>query len=387
MERDELKRIRVMRVIARMNIGGPAVQVSGLMRGIDSTKFDQRLYTGFCTKDEADYLDVVATDVHAVRIEGLGRRVNLVGDLRAFVSLVKEIRDFKPNVIHTHTAKAGFLGRIASIVSLHSSIRVHTFHGHLLNGYFGTFKRSLVILAEKSLAMITNRLLAVGDTVRQDLLAAGIGHPENFELMPPGLEINKLPSKGEAQQFYGLPSKFLQCALIGRVTQIKRPDRFLDIVAEVKKRRIEIEFLMAGDGELLEACKERITAQELPVKVLGWQGDVERVLAASDIVILTSDNEGTPLSLIQAGMAALPVVTTNVGSIPEVVIDGLTGIVTDVDVMAMADALERLAGDVGLRIRMGVAAREFTMANFGVKRLVHDHEELYKRLIANRARF
>jgi glycosyltransferase involved in cell wall biosynthesis len=383
---DEFNRIRVMRVIARMNVGGPAVQVSGLMRGLNSSKFDHRLYTGFCGSDEADYLDVVSGDVDAIRIEGLGRRVNLVGDLRAFVSLVKEIRAFKPDLIHTHTAKAGFLGRTASMVSLYPSIRVHTFHGHLLNGYFGNLKRSLVILTEKILAIFTDRLLAVGDKVQQDLLAAGIGHPENFELMPPGLQITKLPSKKDAQEFFSLPSHMLQCAFIGRVTQIKRPDRFLDVVAEIKKRRIDLEFLMAGDGELLEALRERIAAEELPVKVLGWQSDMERVLAASDIVILTSDNEGTPLSLIQAGMAALPVVTTNVGSIPEVVIDGVTGIITNVDVMEMADALEKLAGDVGLRARMGSTAKEFTMANFGVNRLVYDHEELYKRLISNRAK-
>ncbi len=383
----ELNRIRVMRIIARMNVGGPAVQVSGLMRDLDSTKFDHRLYTGFCSSDEADYLDVVATDVDAVRIVGLGRRVKLIGDLRAFISLVKVIRDFRPDVIHTHTAKAGFLGRIASIASLHPSIRIHTFHGHLLSGYFGNLKRSLVILVEKILANFTDCLLAVGNKVRQDLLAAGIGKPENFELMPPGLQIAKLPSKSDAKEFYGLSSKFLQCAFIGRVTQIKRPDRFLDVVAEVKKRGIEIQFLMAGDGELLEVCEERIADEELPVKVLGWQFDIERVLAAADIVILTSDNEGTPLSLIQAGMAALPVVTTNVGSIPEVVIDGVTGFITHLDVMEMADALEMLATDVRLKARLGSAAQGFTMANFGVNRLVSDHEELYKRLIANRAKF
>jgi glycosyltransferase involved in cell wall biosynthesis len=382
----EFKRIRVMRIVARMNVGGPAVQVSGLMRGLDSTKFDHRLYTGFCSSDEADYLHVVATDVDAVRIVGLGRRVKLIGDLRAFISLVKVIRDFKPDVIHTHTAKAGVLGRIASIVSLHPSIRIHTFHGHLLSGYFGNLKRSLVVLVEKILANFTDCLLAVGNKVRQDLLDAGIGKRENFELMPPGLQIAKLPSKSDAQEFFGLSSKFVQCAFIGRVTQIKRPDRFLDVVAEVKKRGIEIQFLMAGDGELLEACKERIADEELPVKVLGWQSDIERVLAAADIVILTSDNEGTPLSLIQAGMAALPVVTTNVGSIPEVVIDGVTGIITHFDFMEMADALEMLATDVRLKPRMGSAAQRFTMANFGVNRLVNDHEELYKRLIANRAK-
>jgi glycosyltransferase involved in cell wall biosynthesis len=383
---DEYKRIKVMRVIARMNVGGPAVQVSGLMRGLSSSRFEHRLYTGYCTADEADYMDAVATDVTAVRIGGLGRRVNLLGDVRAFVSLVKEIKVFKPDVIHTHTAKAGFLGRIASIVSLQPSIRVHTFHGHLLSGYFGIYKKSLVILVEKTLAIITDQLLAVGDKVRQDLLKEGIGNSQKFKLMPPGLEINELPNKKDAQAIYGLPSQVLQCAFIGRVTKIKRPDRFLDVVAEIKKRRIEIEFLVVGDGELLEACRERIAAEELPVKVLGWQSDMERVLAVSDIVILTSDNEGTPLSLIQAGMAALPVVTTNVGSIPEVVIDGVTGIVTNVDVMELADALEKLAGDVGLRARMGTAAQEFTMANFGVNRLVHDHEELYKRLMFNRAK-
>jgi glycosyltransferase involved in cell wall biosynthesis len=382
----DLNRIRVMRIIARMNVGGPAVQVSGLMRGLNSSTFDHRLYTGFCASDEADYLDVVATDVHALRIEGLGRRVKLIGDARAFISLVKEIRAFKPDIVHTHTAKAGFLGRLASIVSLHPSIRVHTFHGHLLNGYFGALKKSLVVVAERTLAIFTDCLLAVGEKVRCDLLGSGIGLPENFELMPPGLQINELPNKHDAQEFYGLSSKFLHCAIIGRVTQIKRPDRFLDVVAEVKNRKIDIEFLMAGDGELLGVCRERIAAEKLPVKVLGWQNDIERVLAAVDIVILTSDNEGTPLSLIQAGMAAIPVVTTNVGSIPEVVLDGVTGIITNVDVMEIADALEELAGDAGLRTRMGSAAKDFTMANFGVNRLVHNHQELYKRLIANRAK-
>ena len=207
--KDDLSPIKVMRVIARMNVGGPAVQVSGLMRNMNSAEFNHRLYTGFCADDEADYLNTVAKDVNAVRIEGFGRRVSFGGDLRAFYTLVKEIRSFKPHVIHTHTAKAGFLGRIASIVSFHQSIRVHTFHGHLLNGYFGSFKRSLVVLAERILAMFTHQLLAVGDKVRQDLLLAGIGKPEKFGLMPPGLEIGKLLNKKDAMDFFGLSNQTL----------------------------------------------------------------------------------------------------------------------------------------------------------------------------------
>jgi glycosyltransferase involved in cell wall biosynthesis len=383
---DKTTPIRAMRIIARMNVGGPAVQVSGLMRGFNPVDFDQRLYTGFCTNDEADYLDTVATDVHAIRIEGFGRRVSLGGDIKAFVSLIKEIRSFKPHVIHTHTAKAGFLGRIASIVSLQPSVRVHTFHGHLLNGYFGKLKRRLVIIAEQVLAVFTHELLAVGDKVRQDLLAVGIGNHKKFGLMPPGLEIGQLPNKGKSQESYGLSTTTLQCAFIGRVTQIKRPDRFLDVVSEIKKHGVHLEFFMAGDGELLDSCRERIVREQLPVKVLGWQSDIEKVLSAADIVVLTSDNEGTPLSLIQAGMAGLPVVTTRVGSVPEVVIDGTTGIITSLDVQEIADALEKLANDSQLRAQMGVAAQQFTLANFGVKRLVHDHEELYKKLLASRTK-
>ena len=378
--------IRVMRIIARMNVGGPAVQISGLMRGVNSTEFDHRLYTGFCSDNEADYLDAVATDLHAVRIQGFGRRVNLCGDLKAFATLVMEIRSFKPDIIHTHTAKAGVLGRIASIVSLHPSIRVHTYHGHLLNGYFGSFKRSLIIIAERFLALFTVKLLAVGDKVRQDLLTVGIGSNDKFGIMPPGLEIRLLPSKEDSRDALGLTSDRLQCAFIGRITQIKRPDRFLDVVSEIKKRGIELDFIIAGEGDLLEMCRERIALEKLPVTLLGWQSNIEIVLSAADLVMLTSDNEGTPLSLIQAGMAQRPVVTTNVGSVPEVVLDGVTGIITSFNVGEITDALEKLVRNQDLRVEYGLAAQEFTRSHFGIERLVADHEKLYKELCSNRAK-
>ena len=387
MNSKDMRPIRIMRIVARMNVGGPAVQVSGLMRGIDSAEFDQRLYTGFCTEEEADYLDSVATDVKAIRVEGLGRRVSLRDDFRAFLSLAKAIHEFKPHIIHTHTAKAGTLGRIASLVSMQESIRVHTFHGHLLNGYFGSFKKTLVVITERLLALVTHQLLAVGEKVRQDLLEAGIGSKEKFGLMPPGLAIGNLPLKNDALTSFGLNKERSKCAFIGRVTQIKRPDRFLDVVSEIKKRNIGLDFFMAGDGELLEACRERISAEKLPVKVLGWQSNIEKVLSAADIVVLTSDNEGTPLSLIQAGMAGLPVVSTNVGSVPEVVLDNTTGLITRLDVQEIADALEKLVSDKALRAQLGIAAQEFTLANFGVQRLVQDHELLYKKLLSSPTKF
>ena len=379
--------IRVMRVIARMNVGGPAVQVSGLMRGFDSASFEHRLYTGYCEPDESDYLDFVATDIKSSRIEGFGRRISISGDIKALITLIKAIRSFKPHIIHTHTAKAGFLGRIASILSFHPTIRVHTFHGHLLYGYFTPIKRNLVVVVERILAAFTHQLLAVGDKVRQDLLSVGVGKTEKFGLMPPGLELGTLPNRKDAQISYGMTITKLQCAFIGRVTQIKRPDRFLDVVNEMVKRGTQIEFFMAGDGELLEACRERIVRENLPVRILGWQSNIERVLAASDIVLLTSDNEGTPLSLIQAGMAGLPVVATRVGSVPEIVSDGQTGILTNNDIEEISSALEVLANNSELRAQMGTAAKKYMLANFGVKRLVLDHERLYKSIIANQKPF
>jgi glycosyltransferase involved in cell wall biosynthesis len=242
------------------------------------------------------------------------------------------------------------------------------------------------VFAERILAIFTHQLLAVGDKVRKDLLAVSIGKSEKFGLMPPGLVIGMLPNKKDSQEFYGLSKHAIQCAFIGRVTQIKRPDRFLDVVGEIKKRGVAIEFFMAGDGELLQNCRERIAREDLPVKILGWQSNIEQVLSAADVVVLTSDNEGTPLSLIQAGMAMLPVVTTRVGSVPEVVLEGVTGIITNLNVQEIADALEKLANSAELRAQMGFSAQEFALANFGVKRLVSDHEVLYKKLIANRAR-
>ena len=375
------RKVRVLRIIARMNVGGPAVQVSGLMRGFDTAKFEQELVTGFCAADEADYLENVASDVYAVRIDGLGRSIKPRADLTALFAIVKEIRRFKPDVIHTHTAKAGVIGRIASIVSGQKSMRVHTFHGHLQHGYFGVGKTKLVILIEKFLALFTHQLLAVGKKVQDDLIATGIGNLNKFAVMPPGLQLAHVPNKHDARKELGLDQNEIYCAFIGRITQIKRPDRFLDVIAKVKTDGIRVDFIVAGAGEQLQYCQDRVTSENLPVTFLGWREDIENVLAAADLVILTSDNEGTPLSLIQAGMVGIPVVATNVGSTNEIVVNGKTGFLTDLSVDELAEAVTKLAENSNLRAQMGTAGQEFTLARYGVERLVKDHQDLYLRLL------
>lgn len=375
------QKVCVLRIIARMNVGGPAVQVSGLMRGFDQELFEQELLTGHCAADEADYLEKVATDVKAIRIDGLGRSIKPRADLTALFAIVKEIRRFKPDLIHTHTAKAGVVGRIASILSGHSSVRVHTFHGHLLHGYFGPGKTRLVILVEKFLALFTQQLLAVGKQVQDDLIEVGIGNSNKFAVMPPGLQLAKVLSKHDARIELGLDQNEIYCAFIGRITQIKRPDRFLDVVAKVKADGIKVKFIVAGAGEQLQYCQERVSNEALPVTFLGWREDIEVVLAAADFVILTSDNEGTPLSLIQSGMVGIPVVATNVGSTNEIVVNGETGFLTDLSVDQLSSAVTKLAENSDLRGQMGTAGQEYTLARYGVERLVKDHQDLYLRLL------
>jgi len=375
------QKVRVLRIIARMNVGGPAVQVSGLMRGFDQELFAQELLTGYCAADEADYIEKVATDVQAIRIDGLGRSIKPRADLFALFAIVKEIRRFKPDVVHTHTAKAGVVGRIASILSGHRSVRVHTFHGHLLNGYFGPGKTKLVILVERFLAIFTHQLLAVGKQVQDDLIEVGIGNSNKFAVMTPGLQLAKVPSKHAARIELGLDQNEIYCAFIGRITQIKRPDRFLDVVAKVKADGIKLKFIVAGAGEQLQDCQDRVINEKLPVIFLGWREDIEVVLAAADFVILTSDNEGTPLSLIQAGMVGIPVVATNVGSTNEIVVDRETGLLTDLSVDQLAAAVTKLAENSDLRAQIGAAGQEYTLARYRVERLVKDHQDLYLRLI------
>ncbi|MGR8010905.1 glycosyltransferase [Streptomyces hypolithicus] len=364
-----------MRVIARMNVGGPALQVSTLMRGLDSELFDHRLFAGFVGPDEADYVEQRAPQVRVCPVPTLGRAVRPTDDLRALSALTAAMRRFRPHIVHTHTAKAGALGRTAAVLA-RVPVRVHTFHGHLLQGYFSPAKTRLVVQAERSLATVTDRLVAVGRSVRDDLLAAGIGRPGQYAVVPPGTTPAAAPGRSEARKQLGLPEDSLVVAYVGRVTRIKRPDRFLSVAREVRRAFPAARFLVCGDGDLhgdLEAAGDLGDSLHL----LGWRADVETVYAASDMVLLTSDNEGMPVSLIEAGLAGLPAVATNVGSVAEVVQDGQTGLLARRDADELTRHTVRLLGDDSLRRRMGEQARAWTARQFGAERLVQDTHDLY----------
>jgi glycosyltransferase involved in cell wall biosynthesis len=376
--------IKVLRIITRMNIGGPAVQVSGLMQGMDKAVFNQELITGRCLDNEVDYLESKLPNLKVTRIETLSRRVSMFSDISTLLFLIKKIREFKPDIIHTHLAKAGVIGRVASLFSGHKSIRIHTYHGHLLTGYFSGFKLYLLIFVEKSLAKVTHHLVAVGEKVKEDLIEVGIGSRAKFSVVNPGVQVQSLPDRQKVLTKLDLDQEIVYCAFIGRLTKIKRPDRMLEVASELKSRNVNIHFIVAGGGELLAECKNIALKQKLPVTFLGWQEDIEEVLAISDLVLLTSDNEGTPIALIQAGMAGIASVSTNVGSIAEVVVNNQTGLITDFSVINIADALEKLVSNSQLRMQYGQAASQFCLDKFHTEIMISNYSKLYKQLISKK---
>jgi glycosyltransferase involved in cell wall biosynthesis len=372
-----------MRVVARMNVGGPALQSVTLMRGLPPDRFEQRLYTGFVEPDEADYVDLRAPGLAVHRVPALGRRIRLTDDIRALTALTAEMHRFRPHIVHTHTFKAGTLGRIAAATARVPG-RVHTFHGHLLKGYFPPRTVRLISAAESMLARHTDQLIAVGGRVRDDLLAAGIGRAGQYTVVPPGTSLGPLPDSRAAREELGLPTRGKVVAYVGRLTRIKRPDRLVEVAREVIAAVPDAIFAICGDGELAAELSSAAHDLGRSVRLLGWRADVEKVYAAADLVLLTSDNEGMPVSLIEAGLAGVPVVATNVGSVSEVVKHGETGLLTRCDAGDLARNVIRLLRDDALRREMGRTAASWSRGQFGPERLVADVQRIYEAIAVDR---
>jgi glycosyltransferase involved in cell wall biosynthesis len=373
--------IKVMQVIARMNVGGPAVLVADLIRNFDSQKVDSILVTGYCDNNESDYLDEVATDLKAIRLPGLGRSISPLKDLNAFFLLLREIRKFKPDVIHTHTAKAGALGRVAGLVVAPRAKRIHTFHGHLLHGYFGSGKTQIVIFVEKLLALFTMRLIAIGNSVKRDLLEVGVGREPKYEVIFPGLQSFQVYPKMKAREQLGLEFDKKYFVFVGRLTQIKRPDRLLDIARFLKVNYPDSHILIAGAGELLATIKNESDTQGLPMTFLGWRNDIDLILSAADIAILCSDNEGIPLTLIQAAQAGLPIISTDVGSVSDIVSHGVNGLLTETTSDGLISAAKSLLDSTSMQDEFGKEGQNRARQYFTSEAMVKHHERLYSQVL------
>lgn len=373
--------IRVLRLISRMNVGGPAVQISGLMRTLPRDEFEQLLVTGYCDEGELDYLETSHILIPATRVSGFGRRIGAVPDMKALLQIRRLIRKFNPHIIHTHTAKAGVLGRIASLTTSRSHIRIHTFHGHLLHGYFGKLKTNLVIAIEKFLALFTHQLVAVGQKVCDDLISARIGNADKFNVIGPGLELRKLPNRLTAQNSLGIQNHNFTISWVGRLVPIKAPIRILEVARACVANELQVRFLVVGDGPLKRDLQDLAVKEQLPIDFLGWQSAIEPVLAVTDLMLLTSLNEGMPVSLIEAQMAGIPVISTDVGSVSEVIKPEESGYCLNYSSRDFAMKIARLVNDRELYKEFCSAAKGNAETNFSLKRLAYDYSVLYKKSI------
>jgi glycosyltransferase involved in cell wall biosynthesis len=386
--------VRLVRIIARLNVGGPAIQAITLTRRLEPLGYSTRLVRGLEGEREgnmdhlARQLEVVPTLVPMGRDPGRG-------DLAALRRLVAILRRDRPAIVHTHAAKAGALGRLAALIAFggRPPVLVHTFHGHSLTGYFSGPTAGTYRAIERWLAGRTDVLVAVSPEVRDDLVGLGVAGRERFAVVPVGFDLARfLDDADRARRRAGLRAQLgiapdaEVVTLVARLVPIKRVDRFLQ-VTQLLADRPAVRFMVVGDGELRDRLAASAEARSLGGRLVwaGFRHDMADVLFASDLVMLTSDNEGTPVSLIEAQAAAVPVVGTDVGGVRSAVHGGETGVLVAADdIRALAAAAAAILDHPSWAAHMGAAGRRHAASRYTLERLADDHDTLYRSLLEER---
>jgi glycosyltransferase involved in cell wall biosynthesis len=361
--------MRVLHVIARLNVGGTARYITQLAHELPKYGIETFVATGFVQGAEVE--DESAQSIHIIRIPSMGRSINPIKDHLARRQLEKIIAEVKPDIIHTHTFKAGYVIRMKK----QPVPVVHTFHGHLLDDpEFSGFKSKVIIEVERMLAKKAVKLVTVGRRVAEELLAQHIGHKDQYINIPPGVVALNITPRTEALKNLGITDNGQPIVgWIARVTGVKNPLLALQVADALP----DSHFVMAGGGDLLEEVKAKAPTN---VSVIGW-AKAEDLFGASDIILSTSENEGMPVALIEAQLAGKPVVATDVGSVSEVLLNHETGIVTNKNAGSIALAIESLLLDKQKRTEMGTLATALAHALFSIDRMINAHVDLYKSIV------
>ena len=361
--------MRVLHVIARLNVGGTARYITQLAHELPKHGIETFVATGFVQGAEIE--DESAQSIDLIRIPSMGRSINPIKDHFARKQLDRIIAEVKPDIIHTHTFKAGYVIRMKK----QSIPVIHTFHGHLLDDpEFSGFKSKVIIRLEGMLAKRSAKLVTVGRRVADELLEQKIGYRTQFVNIPPGVVPVNVTPKEQALKNLNLEDDGRPLVgWIARVTGVKNPMRALEVADALPDTR----FVMAGGGDLFDQIK---AASPTNVSVIGW-AEAADLFGAADIILSTSENEGMPVALIEAQLAGKPVVATDVGSVSEVILNHETGILTNKNAGSIASAVESLSLDKTTREEMGTAAIARAKALFSVDRMINAHIELYKSIV------
>ena len=378
-----------MRIIARLNVGGPATHVTLLNEGLSHLGYECLLVTGTEGDREGSMKDLVTSRQLSVEIiPELGREISLHQDIVTLFKLYRLMRRWRPHIVHTHTAKAGFVGRVAARLA-GVPLVLHTFHGHVFHGYFSAAKTQLFIQLEKFGARLSDRLVTISPHLRQEIASYGVCDRTHIEVIPLGFELDALkclPARGTFRAQLNLGEDERLIAAVGRLVPIKNLHLFLDAAALACRQNPQIRFALIGDGELrfeLEAYAQKLGISKV-VTFTGWRRDLAQVYADLDAVVISSDNEGTPASLIEAMAAGCPVISTRVGGVPDIIIDGQTGrLVPPKDAEALAKAILNIFNSPKDTLQMAQQAQDFALSQFNSRLLITDIHHLYKDSFAN----
>lgn len=382
--------IRVLNVVARLNVGGPAIHVTLITKYLGSPAYDSRLVTGVVGPEEGDMSYYAAAHgVEPIIVPELGRALHPLRDMITLWKLYCLMRQFKPHIVHTHTAKAGFVGRLAAWLA-GAPVIIHTFHGHVFHGYFSPAKTRLFIVLEQFAARLSDRIITLTGNLREALAETyHIAPREKIIVMAYGLDLAAFAAAqrktGAFRRAWGIAPEAPLISIVGRLVPVKNHALFLQAAARIRQTRPEARFAIVGDGELRASLEAQVDALGLRDAVIftGWQRDVLPVYADSDVLVISSVNEGTPFTVIEALAAGCPVVATAVGGLPEFLDGGKLGaLVPSGEAESLAAAIAATLADPpdASALRMEIVQR------YGIERLARDLDALYRALLAGRAR-
>ena len=381
---------RVLRVIGRLNIGGPAQHAVLLNHGLARLGYETHLVSGALRPEEGSmayvaerYGEIPLHVPELVTDSSFGPR-----DLRAVRTLARIIRRVRPHVVHTHTTKAGVVGRLAAMLMRTPAV-VHTYHGHVLHGYFPAWKNRLLHSLEAGLGLMTDRLIAVSAGVRDDLLRYRVSSASKIEVVPLGLDLRPFACAadhaGALRHELALSPDTFVMAIVGRIAPIKNHALLLRATQRVVAMHPDTVLLVVGDGELRRATEHLAADLGLRrhVRFLGWRRDLPAIYADTDLLVVSSDNEGTPVAAIEAMAARCPVVATRVGGVPDLISDRESGLVVSPgEPETLAHALiwaREHPADIG---RWATLARERAIERHSITGLVAAVDRLYQRLLS-----
>lgn len=395
-----MENIKVLHIITRFDKGGSAQNTYLSLLGLKKKKYQLSLVSGLSLESEMKYEEIKAKekDIQILESEGIEfiqcpfllRRINVIKDLKAFFDIWRIIKKYNPLIVHTHSSKAGLLGRLAAKLA-RVPIIIHTPHGHVFFGYFGSFKTKIFIILERFVSRITDKIVALTNEEKKDYIKFRIANEDKFDVIYSGIELNKFKELpfNENQNFkreLGIPENYLVVGTVGRLVPVKGPEFLIEAAKYIISKYPEVFFIFTGDGPLEQNLERQAFKSGIKDNIifLGWRNDIAGIISVYDIFALPSLNEGMGRVLVEAMALGKPIVASNVGGIPDLVTHGKNGfLVPPKNPEKLAKYIQILIGDKEKRKKMGQAGKEM-VKNFSKEKMVEKIANLYEELLTQK---